>query len=926
MTPTRCALAVTLALIPLLAGCLRDDPEQLLRSGRQYLAQADVGSATIQLKNAVREQPENGEARLLLGRALLQVGDPEGAEKELRRALELGQPPDEVVPLLAQALLQLGEPQQLVREFGERKLTAPRSQADLQASLGDANAQLRRLPEATSAYRAALELQPDDTRAQLGLAQLDAIAGKLDAALAATDKVIAAAPKTAQAHALKAEILNAQGDRAAARRALQQALDADPAYLPARFALIASMIDANEMEAARAELGKAAERAPGDIRVVYFDGVLAQRAGNTERARDNVSQVLKVAPDHMPSLMLAAVLDLQANKPASAEANLRRVLARSPGHREANRLLIMSYLRAGEPVRARAVLEPWLQRAGTLDSQTLLLAGETYLANGDVAQASEFFQRAAKADETRSRAVAHTRLGQIALAGGRAEEGLRDLATASALDPELRHADLALISSYMRSGEFDKALEAARNLEKRQPKDALSHQVLGMVHLGKRDPAAARRSFVRALELDPAYLPAARALGTLDVDEGKTDDARRRFAAMIQKNPRSASLHLALAEVLARSGAPVSEVLPTLQRAVEADPGSVDARLALITAQRQSGAQRAALASAQQAVTAHPDNPQLLLMLSALQEEAGEHNQAVETLRRLAQLQPASTQPLQRLAAVHARSKDFDKAIEALRTAKELAPQDLNLSRDLILVQLMAARPAEALKEAKSVQAASPRLAAGWLLESQVHEHQKRADDAERALRAGLKVEPASGLTAVRLHSVLTGASKTAEATAFTRKWLADQPRDTVLRSYLAERELAAKNYPASAELYRQVIDIDPNNVIALNNLAWISGQLSDPKALSYAERAVKLAPNSAPVLDTMGVLLVERGEAVRGVDFLARATRIAPNRHDIRLNYARALARAGNNAQARRELEALMAVPDQFAGKSEIPTLLKSL
>jgi cellulose synthase operon protein C len=444
--------------------------------------------------------------------------------------------------------------------------------------------------------------------------------------------------------------------------------------------------------------------------------------------------------------------------------------------------------------------------------------------------------------------------------------------------------------------------------------------------LAKRDVPAARRSFVRALELDPGTCRprgrSARSTSTKARPMMRAAD----FAAMIQKNPRSAPLHLALAEVLARSGAPVSEVLPTLQRAVEADPASVDARLALITAQRQSGASRAALASAQQAVAAHPDHPQLLLMLSALQEEAGEHNQAVETIRRLVQLQPASTQPLQRLAAVHTRSKEYDKALEALRTAKQIAPQDLNLSRDMILVQLMAARPAEALKEAKAVQAAAPRSAAGWLLESQVHEHQKRPEDAERALRAGLKAEPASGLTAVRLHAVLLGTAKNAEATSFARKWLADQPRDTVLRSYLAERELGAKNYSAAADLYQKVLEIDPNNVVALNNLAWVSGQLGDAKALSYAERAVQLAPNSAPVLDTMGVLLVERGEALRAVDYLARATRIAPNRHDIRLNYARALARSGKNTQARRELEALMAVPDQFAGKSEIPNLLKSL
>jgi putative PEP-CTERM system TPR-repeat lipoprotein len=281
---------------------------------------------------------------------------------------------------------------------------------------------------------------------------------------------------------------------------------------------------------------------------------------------------------------------------------------------------------------------------------------------------------------------------------------------------------------------------------------------------------------------------------------------------------------------------------------------------------------------------------------------------------------------LQRVAAAQAGQKHYDRAAETLRIAKEIAPTDLTVSRDLIVLYLRAGRPDDALKEARAVQASAPRNTAGWLLESQIHESQRKHADAEQALRQGLKIDPDSGMLAARLHGVLTADGRGGDADGFVRKWLADHPKDTVLRAQLGDREMATKNYKGAAAHYQSVLAVDPNNVVALNNLAWIAGQTNDPKALQYAERAVKLAPDSAPVLDTLGTLLVAKGDAQRGVNYLARAARIAPDRADIRLNYAKGLAQAGQKEAARRELEALQAAPNDFPGKSEIAGLLKTL
>jgi predicted Zn-dependent protease len=58
----------------------------------------------------------------------------------------------------------------------------------------------------------------------------------------------------------------------------------------------------------------------------------------------------------------------------------------------------------------------------------------------------------------------------------------------------------------------------------------------------------------------------------------------------------------------------------------------------------------------------------------------------------------------------------------------------------------------------------------------------------------------------------------------------------------------------------------------------------------------------------------------------MERAHGLAPARNDLRVNYAKALLKAGRKNDARKELEALQAVKENFRGKNEVAGLLKGL
>jgi predicted Zn-dependent protease len=125
--------------------------------------------------------------------------------------------------------------------------------------------------------------------------------------------------------------------------------------------------------------------------------------------------------------------------------------------------------------------------------------------------------------------------------------------------------------------------------------------------------------------------------------------------------------------------------------------------------------------------------------------------------------------------------------------------------------------------------------------------------------------------------------------------------------------------------LYQEAVGAEPNNAVGLNNLAVVAGELGDARALDYAQRALRLAPNSPLVLDTLGMLLVNKGDVQKGFGYLEQARALAPESSVLRLNYAKALLKAGRKDEARKELEALRRVPDDFRGKEEIEALMKA-
>lgn len=923
----RAPAAVLITACLLAAGCDRGGSEaELVASAQSFFDKRDYAAASIQLKSALQKNENSGAARLLLGRTLLEQGDPRTAEVELRKAQDLKVPEDQVAPPMARALLALGETGKLIARYGSTTLGDKAAEADLKATLAAAHLMQGETARANEAVRAALAAQPGFGPAVLVQARLKAVEGDVDSALDVLRQHLARNPTDERAHQLMGDVLwRGKNDPAGALEAYRKVLVAKPDAVGAHVAVIGLLNQQSKPAEARAQYEQLLKLAPNHPETVFLQAQFAFVDKDYAKVREAADRLLKVDPDNVRVLELAGAAEFRRRNFVPAEGFLSRALKIAPNQLLARQLLAQTLLQGGQPHKAVDVLRP-VTESDKPDGLSVSLLGEAYLQMGEVGKAEAAFQRAAKVapDNTRVRTAAA--LSQ--LMRGNSAVAITELETLAAGDKGPR-ADLALVAARLRSGDIPGAQKAIDGLEKKIPASPVPDQLRGRVHMLRKDLAAATASFEKASAKDPKYFPAVAALATIDLENKQPEAARARFTKLLERDPASSSAMLALAELGQRSGAAPAETLKLLTEAVRVNPGDVRAHLALVRHQLGTGDQKAAMTAAQAAATALPDSMEVLALLGSTQLATGDAQQALSTFRRLVALQP--TQPLHhvRLAEAYAAARDTDNAARSLRKALELQPGLTVAQRALVLLAVQDKRHAEGVAMAREMQKARATDPLGWLLEGDAEASRKEWAGAEAAYRTAMQrggATPAGSEAAIKLHQVLVQSGRAEAAAKLAADRQREQPRDAGFRFYLGDQALAANRQAEAEAHYRAVIEAQPRNAAALNNVAWLMVQQRKPGALALAQQAVAIQPGSAALLDTLAGAQAAEGKLSDALETQKRAVALEPKTGAYKLHLAELYIKSGDKAFARAELEDLARLGEQFKDQARVAELLKQV
>jgi cellulose synthase operon protein C len=917
----RAGWAALMIAAALAGGCGGKSEGELMSSAKAYLDKRDPKAATIQLKNLLEKNPQSSEARFLLGQALLDSGDAVGAEVEFRRALEYRHPLSAVAPARARALLAMGQPRKVIDEYGTTDLKDALADIDLQVALARAHATLGANDEARATVDKALAISADYAPAVVMDAKLKAVSGDLDGATAAIDRLLARTPENTEALQFKGDLLlHGKGDRAGALAVYRKALAQRSDFVEVHGAVFSLLLAERDFDGAAKQLEELRKIRPTHPHTRYMEAQLAFANKDFKKAQEQLQVLLRMAPDSVRVLQLAGAVEMQQGALPQAETLLARAVQHAPAAVDARRLLAEVYLRSRQPAKALATLKPLLERQPT--AEVLALAAQAHLLEGDAKAAEQMFVKAAQIrpdDKRLNAAVALSQLGR-----GNADAAFSELQKLAAAD-EGRAVDMALISARIQRREFDSALKAIDALERKQADSPVSAVLRGRVLAMKKDFPGARKAFELALSRDAKYLPAVAGLAALDLQDKQPAAAQQRFEAVLKLDPKNVPALLALAELKQRAGATAADVGKLFADAVRANPGDVQARLAQIDFLTRSQDSKGALAAAQAAVAALPNNIELLDRLGRAQLAAGDREQAKSSFAKIVSLRPDASTGHLGLASTLMAAGDADGAERSVRKAIEKDADSVPAHRMLIAILLRQKQPEKAVEIARQLQKRRPDESVGFLAEGEIEAAHRRWEPAIAAFRSAV-AKPDGSLASTRLHAAYLGAQRLPDAQRFADAWLKDHPTDAAFRLYLGDAALALNDLALAEARYQDVLKIQPDNAIALNNVAWLRMRLKKPGALELAERAVAAAPNQPAMMDTLAMVLSAERQFPRAIELQKQVVAKAPQVHGFRLNLAKIYLESGDKKQARTELEPLVKLGKDFPGHNDVAQLVKKI
>jgi Tfp pilus assembly protein PilF len=174
--------------------------------------------------------------------------------------------------------------------------------------------------------------------------------------------------------------------------------------------------------------------------------------------------------------------------------------------------------------------------------------------------------------------------------------------------------------------------------------------------------------------------------------------------------------------------------------------------------------------------------------------------------------------------------------------------------------------------------------------------------DARAAFNTALSIAPNSRAAQLGLVQLDLKGRSFGPATARLHDMLKANPKDSGVRLLLADAQEASGDHASALAEYRKVVDDDPKNAEALNNLAYL---LADYKkqpdaALPYAEKAQQLAPNDPNFADTVGWIFYEKGLYTLALKNFEAAAANAAAAPVCKYHLAMAYAKVGNRERGR--------------------------
>lgn len=471
---------------------------------------------------------------------------------------------------------------------------------------------------------------------------------------------------------------------------------------------------------------------------------------------------------------------------------------------------------------------------------------------------------------------------------------------------------------YFRTREYDKALKLYEEGVRKEPQRKNDYKLrILLVKVSQNKPTEAMTIVEEVLKEEPNNNNALQARSALALQSG---DQKQRAQALTDlqtlnsRLPQNPVVRFNLARAYQQRG-DLDAARVQYSEAIKNRPDFLPARLGLAHVYAAKQDLGKALQEVDETLKLSPDFLQAKIFKANLLLLAGSYKGARTEAEQVLKVAPNQTETRFILAGIDLAEKRYKEAEANLKALTEQFPNDR--------------RPMIALAEVYAVTNRGP-LALEYL-QAQI---QKHPDASELKLaRANLAVREKNYDLAIKEYQAMIDADPKA-LDIYMKMGEAQRRKGDVAGSFATlqkAQQLAPQSVAANLQLamtyeqngrrrdakglYENIIKVEPNNAVALNNLAFIiaedGGDLD--LALTFAQKAKQQLPNHDDVADTLGWIYIKKNLSDSAITIFQDLTVKQPNNALYHYHMGMALFQKGDKVKAKQSLQtALAKKPDK--------------
>ncbi len=522
-----------------------------------------------------------------------------------------------------------------------------------------------------------------------------------------------------------------------------------------------------------------------------------------------------------------------------------------------------------------------------------------------------------------SRAYAHYLKGLMAVYQGVTGDAIEEFKLATIFDPESPVLRVALAHTYQRLGLEKKALEQFKRALQSDPAYVPAYLAIGKIWLLR--PQTRHRAisvFRKAIRLAPREKEAYLALLHIYLELGKFKKAVDVVGAMEKVLPWESAGFQELGQWLARKGRWRS-ALRFLNKAQERDPENTNTLMLMAGIYQAMNRNADAEKYYSKLLAGDSENADALYALGALLLGSGDIAGAVKYWKRLLVLSPEDAGICAKIAVAFAKENRLSDAVNFFASAHATSPDDTAISFfwGRVLEEIMdypgAVQAFAKIPQGKELYPAALVRRAHALSRFQKHQ------EAISLLKDAIVKDPECVDWVVELSHVLHDANRFEESQKVLWTTIKKRPKEEKLLFALgAILEKQGKTQEALVPM-RELLAINPKNAEALNfvgySLAEIGIELDEAEML--VKKAIDLQPENGAFIDSLGWIYFKKGKLRKAIGLLEKALRLMPDEPAVAEHlgdaYGKVLRKKEAEKSYKKALEMLRWQPDAKVERS---------